>query len=116
METRDPGWELVTASIAALDGVAKVMVSLLAHDAGDSCMLISGAWGGRVMVNATNHELDYVSVVDGAQPITTRLLCVGGQDGEYHEPRIVPIEWALVAARTFYESGRLEPTLRWDKD
>lgn len=115
-DAKDPEWGLVSDSIAALDGVRKVMVSLFEREGGESCLIVSGQWGGRVMVNATSDDLSYLSVIDQSQPVAKRTLCVGGQDGEYDETRIVPIEWAMIAARTFYESGKLEPSLSWNKD
>lgn len=114
--TIDPTWCQIEQAIAALDGKRKTMVLLSDREGGNHHMGISGQWGGRLMAYATRDNIDFFSLIDSSRSRTKRTLYVGGQDGEYEERRCVPLDWVLEAARSFAETGELNPTLNWKSD
>ena len=109
----NPTWDQIKKGIIALDGKRRTMVSIADEQGSDHYMLIAGQWDGRCLVNATKDNLDFFSLVDPARSNKKVMLYVGGQDGEYEERKCVSLAWAMEAAKHFYETGELKPTMNW---
>jgi hypothetical protein len=52
----------------------------------------------------------------GSKPDETEKLVVGGQEGIYPAKMCVDLLRCLLAARTFTETGKLEPLVSWEED
>lgn len=106
-----PAWEIIAAAVRELDAERRTEVSL--GTAGEAHLSVSGG-RGRYLVSAT---LDNDRFYDLANP--------AGDDSEPHRfvaagqailatgDEIVSLDVALTAARTFAETGRIDPTLSW---
>lgn len=79
-------------------------------------MMVGGRLTDRCMVNTTDDNYDFYSLVDPTQPEGTVLLDVGGQGGDYKLIRLVPIHWAIEAAKEYYMSGTRKAALNWVSD
>src|SRR5579859_929792 len=109
----NPTWEMVRQAILQLDGDRKTSIALSDKEHGDHQMIIAGKWENRCMVNATTNNFDFFSLVEPNGPKKKKILFVAGQNGDYEERKCVPVEWALDAAQTFFETGELTKSLPW---
>jgi Immunity protein Imm1 len=116
ISTNSPSWDQIAQAIVSLDGESKTTAVLLGNPDSASCMIIAGTWDNRCMVNATRDGKEFWSLVDPAGSKNKRILYVGGQNGDYEERMLIPLEVALEAAQTFYEKGELKSTLNWQSD
>jgi hypothetical protein len=113
---RAPTWQQVESAILALDDRSKTGILLSADGNCDNYMIVAGNRSAGYMVNATDNNWDFCCLVDPARSTTKRVLYVGGQDGEYPENKLVPLEWALEAAKHYLETGERKPSMNWVSD
>lgn len=116
VEIPNPTCEQIEQAILQLDATNKTSVFLSDKPQSESYMAISGPWNGRYMVNVTIDNCDFFSLLDSSASTNKVLVFVGGQDGDFEERRFVPLEWALEAARCYYETGERKPTMNWVSD
>jgi hypothetical protein len=109
-ELRDPSWPDVEAWIRRLDGKAHTMVTL--EGIGSKHLTIGGG-AGRYVVYAAMEEL-LRTLCAGPGTESKISLFIGGQEGDYPDHIVVDTEIALRAAKAFFETGRLDETLRWE--
>ncbi|MBE9126662.1 MULTISPECIES: Imm1 family immunity protein [unclassified Coleofasciculus] len=110
----NPGWSQLEAAIRELDGKSKTLVTLGADD--ETYMTIGGGNAEKYVISVTFDNLDFYNLVDLSQPEETEKLVVGGQEGIYPAKMCVDLLRCLLAARTFSESGELDPLLSWEED
>lgn len=112
----NPTWSQVTEAITGLNGKTRTIVMLFESPDSDNYMIVAGSWENLYMVNATKNNYDFWSLVDPDGSMNKRIVFVGGQNGDYEERKFIPLPQALEAARTFYETGELDPSLNWKND
>jgi hypothetical protein len=116
----DPTWEDVQRAILSLDGRTNTEAMLApappkGPPEGDHHMGIGGGKDGRCVVYFTEDNLRFWNLEDA----TTRhgehriRMLVGGQEGEFRMRQCVPREWALKAARYYFEHGKRADDLPW---
>ena len=115
-QTTAPSWEWVETHIAHLDGRTKTTVTLAPSSEMDCHMCVSGQWDGKFMVYFTENNVEFISLIDPGGSATKTYLFVGGQDGEFEERKCVPESWALQAARYYFDHGKMNPSLTWERD
>ncbi len=117
-------WNQIEAAIRELDGKSKTLVTLGADDsealatlgASDTYMTIGGGGAGKYVVSVTFDNISFYNLVDLSKPDRTEKLVVGGQEGIYPSKMCVDLLRCLLAARTFSESGKLDPLVSWEED
>jgi len=109
----DPGWEQIEEGILALDGKSRTIVGMMISPDPEQYMTISGRWGGRAKVEATPDNRQFFILLDATRADRKVLVYVGGQDVEFRENWLVPLDWALEAARHYFEAGELKSGLNW---
>jgi hypothetical protein len=114
--TADPSWDVVHAAILALDSTTKTLVTIADREWSDYFLLIVGKWDERVLVNSTKNSKIFFSLTDPARAEKMRTLLIAGQQEEYEDNKLVPIEWAIEAAQHFYETGERKHSLNWMRD
>jgi hypothetical protein len=107
----DPSWQDIENAIKDLDG--KVRTSAALHGEGEAHLAVGGGSSGRYLVYATSDNRHFSTLTNGQAARSKVQLYIGGQFGEYTDNLIVDIASALTAARSFAESGELDPTVPW---
>lgn len=110
----NPNWSQIEAAIRELDGKSRTLVTLGVEE--DTYMTIGGGESGKYVVSVTFDNISFLNLVDLSKTDTTEKLVVGGQQGIYQSKMCVDLLPALVAARTFAESGKLDSLLSWQED
>lgn len=82
---------------------------------GEHHMGIGGGKDDRCVVYMTEDNLVFWNLEDESRSGAPEraLMLVGGQEGDYHEEQCIPRDWALRAAREYFEHGRRAPDLPW---
>ncbi len=109
----NPNWSQIEAAIRELDGKSKTLVTLGADD--ETYITIGGGESGKYIVSVTFDNISFHNLVDLSKPDGTENLIVGGQEGIYPAKICVDLLRCLLAARTFTESGKLDPLVCWKK-
>ena len=116
----NPRWEDVEKAILSLDGTAATEVMLAPAPPkgppdGDHHMGIGGGKDGRCIVYVTEDNLTFWNLEDAAKSQESKCLrmLIGGQQGDYREAQCVPREWALKAAREYFDHGWKVDDLTW---
>lgn len=106
--------DAIEKAVQSLDGQIRTLVMLNAIE--PSHMAIGGGGkNGLCVVYASfdgNRFFRATRESATSTPVTVR---AGGQDGEYSQRLTVDRETALRAARTFAESGQLDPSIIWSE-
>ena len=105
----NPTWQQTEAAIDELDGKTRTLVTLGIDE--DTYMSIGGGEGGKYIVTVTFDNIEFYNLVDRARSSATEKQVVGGQLGTYPATICVSLQTALLAAKTFAESGKLEGTI-----
>jgi hypothetical protein len=115
-----PSWEEIEKAISALDGKNLTLVMLApaapkGPPSGDHHMAIGGGKDGRCVIYITEDNLHFWNLEDASKRgIKRRIeMIVGGQEGDYDEAQCVSREWALKAARAYFERGAPAGDLPW---
>lgn len=109
----NPTWHGVEQAIASLDGRQRTIVTLSDAAGSQHYMIIAGKHDGRLLVNTTTDNWSFYSLIDPRRSDRKQLVCVGGQDGEYEDRKFVPVDWAIQAAREFFDTGQRKASLDW---
>ncbi|MGB7440129.1 MAG: hypothetical protein WA919_03605 [Coleofasciculaceae cyanobacterium] len=110
----NPNWEQIEAAIRQLEGKRITLVTLGAGD--ETYMTIGNGYSGKYIVSVTFDNLDFYNLIDLSKSDVPEKLVVGGQEGIYSSKICVDLLRCLLAARTFAESGKLDPLLTWESD
>jgi hypothetical protein len=110
----NPNWSQIEAAIRELDGKSKTLVTLGADD--ETYMTIGGGESEKYIVSVTFDNISFHNLVNLSKPDGTENLIVGGQEGIYPAKICVDLLRCLLAARTFTESGKLDPLVCWEED
>lgn len=118
--TQNPSWNDVEAAITALDAKKTTLVLLApppprGPPAGDHHMGIGGGKDRRCVVYCTEDNLSFWNLEDPARAASTVriMMLVGGQEGDYRDAQCVPKEWAVKAAREYFQYGARAADLPW---
>lgn len=76
-------------------------------------MAIGGGDQGRYIVYATPDNKVFHKLINPQAPRGKCLMVAGGQRGDYDLELCVGLSEALRAAKTYAESGQLDPELQW---
>lgn len=87
----------------------------ISEGTGDHHMAIGGGKDDRCVVYITEDNLHFWNLEDSSNsPLDNRLfMLVGGQEGDYREAQCVPKDWALIAAREYFDRGERAAGLSW---
>lgn len=110
----NPTWQQIEKAICELDGKTKTLITLGIDD--ETYMSIGGGSSGKYIVNVTFDNISFHNLIDLSKTQTIEKLVVGGQEGNYSTQICVDLQMALLAAKTFAESGQLEPSLSWEEE
>lgn len=115
-----PTWEDIAQAIVALDAKTLTLVMLSPASPkgppdGDHHMAIGGGWNDRHVVYITEDNLRFWNLEDRTKPGAEQriLMRVGEQDGDYREAQCISREWALAAARRYFQDGLRAENLPW---
>ena len=103
-----PAWEDVEQAVRRLDGARFTQVNLA--DSEDAGLVISGGCGGRYACERMQHDDNYLLLdptLEDDPPVRIT------DDDEYPGSWTVDLEMALKAARVFFETAQLDPSMRW---
>jgi Immunity protein Imm1 len=103
-----PTWEDVERAVRRLDGTRFTQVNLA--DGEDTGLLISGGHGGRYACERMQHDDNYL-LLDPTLADDPPLKI--SDDADYPGSWTVELEMALKAARVFFETGQLDPSMQW---
>ena len=110
----NPTWHQIEIAIRELDGKSKTSVTLGADE--ETYMSIGSGQSGQYVVTVTFDNIKFYTLVDLSKSDEIQPLVVGGQESEYPAKMCVDLLRCLLAARTFTESGKLDPLLNWQED
>ncbi|WP_449419902.1 Imm1 family immunity protein [Phormidium nigroviride] len=110
----NPTWQQIEKAILELDGKTKTLVTLGIDD--DTYMSIGGGFCAKYIVNATFDNISFQNLVDLSKSQAIEKLVVGGQEGNYSTQMCIELQVALLAAKTFAESGELDRSLSWEEE
>ena len=113
-EIQSPTLANIERAVHKLDGEEYTSVTLGAE--GETHFAIAGGSADRYIVYATFDNMTFHNLCGPGDKSDTVYLTVGGQEGDYPGNTIVDRETALAAAKTFAESGELDPRFTWEKD
>jgi Immunity protein Imm1 len=106
-------WTEIEASIKALDGQRKTLVTLEADD--ESHLAVGGGPSKYLVYLTFDNELFHY-LVDPSKSDKEESLVVGGQKGVYPAKLCVGMDSALKAAKTFAEFGKMSQSTTWERD
>ncbi|WP_335210606.1 Imm1 family immunity protein [Nostoc sp.] len=109
---KDHNWIQIEAAIRELDGKSKTLVTLKYDD--ETYMNIGGGKSDKYVVTATFNNQIFDVLVDLPKSDEIEKLVVGGQEENYPAKMCVDLLHCLLAARTFTNSGKLDPLLSWE--
>ena len=112
-EIHDPTWRDIEETIRRLDGVSCTLVTLGIGDPVPH-MAIGGGRGQKYVVYATFDNLVFYTLADPTRGPGQDELIAGSQAGSYQRRNCVSLEFVLTAAKTYSQSGALDPNLTWD--
>ena len=117
-----PLWDDVIAAIRALDAQELTLLTLaptppLGVPEGNHHMCIGGGKDDLCIVYLTEDNMRFWNLVDPAKQASTRriMILIGGQVGDYREAQCVPREWAILAAKAYFETGTRAAGLHWQE-
>lgn len=102
----------LSRAVEALDAKTRTMVTVFGVD---NSYLCTGGGSGRYVayVSASDGQLWNLLLDDERKGVI--LLNVGGQEGDFPARQVLDKSHVLQAGRTFFETGTLDPALRWEK-
>jgi hypothetical protein len=116
----NPSWDDVERAILLLDAqtVTEVMLAPPPPKGppdGDHHMGIGGGGNGLCVVYMTEDNLHFWNLEDPVHKDGTKpkKMLIGGQEGDFCGSQLVPREWAMRAARGYYERGERAADLSW---
>ena len=112
----NPTIESIRQAISGLENGESGIVFLAERAGSDACMIIGNAGSGLRIVNTTEDNRDFFSLVDVSRSSERVLLYLGGQDGDYPDRTRVPLALALHAAEHYARTGERTPELPWRSD
>jgi Immunity protein Imm1 len=113
-ERLNPSWSDIETAIRSLDGETRTLVVLgignpVPH------MAIGGGTGGQYILYETPDNLTFHNLINlNADDKSKVRLTAGGQEAEYRSKLCVGLAEVLRAAKTYAESGQIDPTLNWE--
>jgi Immunity protein Imm1 len=112
-ERLNPSWNDIETAIQNLDGEARTLVVLgignpVPH------MGIGGGANGQYILYETPDNLAFHNLINPNAGKGKVRLKAGGQEAEYRSKLCVGLAEVLRAAKTYAESGRIDPTLNWE--
>ncbi len=108
----NPTWQEIKSAICELNGNSQTLVTLGADE--EMYMSIGGGAAGKYIVNVTFDGMNFYNLVDRSQPEKMDQLAIGGQLGNYSAKLCVDLQAALLVAKTFAQSGKLEESVIWE--
>ena len=112
-EVKNPSWEQIETAIRRLDGKTCTLVILGVGDPVPH-MAIGGGGDGKYIVYATTDNLSFQTLVNPSAPPGKCMLVAGGQAGDYALKICVGLQEALLAAKTYAETGEVDSGLTWE--
>ena len=112
-QVKNPTWEQIEIAIRRLDGDR---CTLLILGIGDPVphMGIGGGEDGRYIVYATPDNLSFHTLINPNAPPGKCMLKAGGQVGNYALKKCVSLREALLAVKTYAETGEVDAGLTWE--
>ncbi len=98
--------------IEALDANIHTLVCF--GDEGALHMVVGGGNGNYVVYAAFSGQ-EFWNLISDTSESRKILINAGGQEGDYPVRQVVKKPQVLQAAMTFFRSGKLDETLRWEK-
>lgn len=108
-----PAWTEIENAIRRLDGDSCSLLILEIGPPPVPHMAIGGGDQGRYIVYATLDNVKFHTLINPHAPSGKCLMVAGGQRGDYDLQLCVGLTEALQAAKTYAESGQLDPELKW---
>jgi Immunity protein Imm1 len=112
-ELDNPTCEDIEAAIRRLDGDSCSLLILGIGNPPTPHMAIGGGEHGRYIVYATPDNIVFHKLIDPDAGAGKCLMVAGGQRGNYDLELCVSLTRALRAAKSYAETGGLDPTLTW---
>ena len=110
----NPGWSDIEVAIRNLDNDCFNDIHLHRDEDSECFWLSVGGGAGRYLITGSSPD-GFPTVVDQTRSgLPDEILCVGGQHGYFPARWIHPIEVALRATRSFFETGEFAGRLEWE--
>jgi hypothetical protein len=106
-----PSWDDVVRAVNRLNGNTRDGVIL--NGPNDAYMGIVGGEGDKYVVAGKGRDGKSFILTVGQSQGTWIALNVGGQENDYADNEIVPLDKVLIVARTFFESGECDSRFQW---
>lgn len=113
--TENPTWSDIEAAVRRLDGQNCSLLILGIGEPPTPHMAIGGGNDGRYIVYSTPDNAVFYTLFNPTAPRGKRSLVAGGQRGDYDLEICVDLSDALRAAKTYAETGGLDPALTWKR-
>lgn len=95
-----------------LDDAIRTIVTL--DGPGGSYLTVGGGQGRYIVFASPSQETFWNLINEDAEKASTVLLNCGGQQADYPARQVVDMWSALQAARTFFFTGKRDPSLSWE--
>jgi hypothetical protein len=112
-EVQHPAWKDIESAVRRLNGGSCSLLILGIGPPPVPHMAIGGGDQGRYIVYVTPDNVVFYKLVNPNAPQGKWLMVAGGQEGDYDLELCVGLTEALQAAKTYAESGMLDPKLAW---
>lgn len=113
-EMASPSWTDIETAIKRLDGESRTQVAIGAD--GEMHLSVGGGEKGQYVVYATFDNMKFYTLLSDQPSETEVELVAGGQVGNYSGKIVVGLAPALMAAKTFAESGEIDRRLNWQEE
>lgn len=77
-------------------------------------MGIGGGGDGKYVVYVTPDNIRFYTLINPSARPGKCMLVAGGQLGDYECKKCVSLREALIAAKTYAETGQVDPELNWE--
>ncbi|MEQ1700246.1 MAG: Imm1 family immunity protein [Ilumatobacteraceae bacterium] len=107
-----PTWATVEAALEQLDGLEFNDLYLRLDDDGETYFAVAGG-PSLFLVFLDIGGDEFHEAIDSSAPDHEVALVVGGQQGVFNRRELIDRPTATVALKTYFETGRLAPSVTW---
>ena len=109
-----PSWSDVEAAVRELNNRNLNDIYLCARDSHPETFLAIGGGAGQYIVSGAIEGEVFPTVIDPERSAEPRIrLMVGGQLGDYPGNYVIGLESALLAAKSYYDTGSFDGPIKW---
>ncbi len=111
---KNPNWTEIKTAITELDGHSKTLVTIAIDD--EQYLTIGGGKLGKYVVSVTFDNMTFYHLINPQKYTQVQKLIIGGQLGNYPDKICIDLNTAILATKTFAETGEMDRSLVWEID